>query len=88
MKNTSKLILMMVVAGSLAACINHADDHEGRDTVGNRYGVDTAKVEKMNTDTARVTEITGDATDVDNSGSGGTRIAKDTANKKPEPKKE
>ncbi|HEY9000013.1 MAG TPA: hypothetical protein VIM89_01580 [Mucilaginibacter sp.] len=79
MKNISKIILMMITVVSFAACINHSDDHPMRDTVGNRYGVDTAKVEKMNKDTAAITDKTGDASSIDNSGSGGTKIAKYTA---------
>ena len=92
MKNIGKVILMMIAVASFTACINHSDDHSARDTVGNRYGADTAKVEKMNKDTAAVTTKTGSASSLDNSGSGGTDIAKDTlakdtAQKKVEPKK-
>ena len=78
---------MMVTIASFAACINHSDDHSARDTVGNRYGADTAKIEKINKDTAAVTTKTGSASSLDNSGSGGTDIAKDTVQKKVEPKK-
>ncbi|HTH81832.1 MAG TPA: hypothetical protein VL490_02780 [Mucilaginibacter sp.] len=92
MKNISKVILMMITAASFTACINHSDDHSARDTVSNRYGADTAKIEKMNKDTAAITDKTGDASSIDNSGSGGTKIAKytaakDTAQKKAEPEK-
>ena len=91
MKNIGKGILMMMSVASFAACMNHSDDHSSRDTVGNRYGVDTAKVEKMNRDTAAITDKTGDASNIDNSGSGGTKIAKstaagDTTQKQAEPK--
>ena len=72
---------MTMITASFAACINHSDNHSARDTVGNRYGADTAKVEKMNKDTAAITDKTGDASSIDNSGSGGTKIAKDTARK-------
>ena len=78
MKNISKIILLMIVITHFTACINHSDDHSAKDTVGNRYGADTAKVEKMNKDTAAVTAKTGSASSLDNSGSGGTNIAKDT----------
>jgi hypothetical protein len=81
MKNASKFILAMLTMASFAACINHSDNHSARDTVGNRYGADTAKVEKMNKDTAAITDKTGDASSIDNSGSGGTKIAKDTTKK-------
>jgi len=92
MKNIGKVVLVMIAAASFTACINHSDDHSARDTVGNRYGADTAKIEKMNKDTAAVTTKTGSASDLDNSGSGGTNVAKDTAakdtvQKKIEPKK-
>jgi len=82
MKNVSKVILTMNAIASFTACINHSDDHSAKDTVGNRYGADTAKVEKMNKDTAAITNKTGDASSVDNSGSGGTNIARDTTQKK------
>ncbi|HTK19037.1 MAG TPA: hypothetical protein VL442_05980 [Mucilaginibacter sp.] len=82
MKNITKAILVMIAIVSFTACINHSDKSSGRDTVGNRYGADTAKVEKMNKDTAAITNKTGDASSIDNSGSGGTNIAKDTAKKK------
>ncbi|MBS1521539.1 MAG: hypothetical protein JST50_11110 [Bacteroidetes bacterium] len=87
MKNISKIILMVMAAASFTGCINHSDDHSAKDTVGNRYGADTAKIEKMNKDTAAITNKTGDASSVDNSGSGGTNIAKDTAQKKVDLKK-
>ena len=92
MKNIGKVILMMISAIILTTCINHSDNHSAKDTVGNRYGADTAKVEKMNKDTAAITNKTGDASSIDNSGSGGTNIAKDTlakdtTQKKVEPKK-
>jgi len=75
---------MMAVA-SFTAYMNHSDNHSARDTVGNRYGADTAKIEKMNKDTAAITNKTGGASSIDDSGSGGTKIAKDTA-KKVDPK--
>lgn len=92
MKNIGKVILIMMAATSFTACMNHSDDHSAKDTVSNRYGADTAKIEKMNKDTAAITDKTGDASSIDNSGSGGTTIAKDTAmkdtaQKKAEPKK-
>jgi len=87
MKSLNKVILMMTAAISFAACTNHSDNNTARDTVGNRYGADTAKVEKINVDTAKVTDKTGDASSIDNSGSGGTGIAKDTVKKNAEPKK-
>jgi hypothetical protein len=87
MKYMGKVILIMTGAVFFTACINHSDDHSAKDTVGNRYGADTAKIEKMNKDTAAITNKTGDASSVDNSGSGGTNIAKDTAKEKVKPKK-
>ena len=81
MKNINKVILAMIVVALFTACMNHSDNHSAKDTVGNRYGADTAKVEKMNKDTAAITNKTGDASSVDNSGSGGANIAKDTAGK-------
>jgi hypothetical protein len=82
MKNISKVILMMITGATFTSCINHSDDHSARDTVGNRYGADTAKIEKMNKDTAAITDKTGDASSIDNGGSGGTKVAKDTIKKK------
>lgn len=92
MKNIGRVVLTMIIAASFVACINHSDDHSSKDTVGNRYGADTAKIEKMNKDTAAITNKTGGASSIDNSGSGGTNVAKDTlakdtTQKKVEPKK-
>ena len=83
---------MMLAVVSFTACMNHSDDHSAKDTVDNRYGADTAKVEKMNKDTAAITNKTGDASSLDNSGSGGAVLikdttAKDTAHNKTEHKK-
>ena len=69
---------MLLIAASFSACMNHSDNHSAKDTVGNRYGADTAKVEKMNKDTSSITHKTGDAANIDNSASGGTSTAKDT----------
>ena len=85
MKNINKVILAMLTVASFTACMNHSDNHSARDTVSNRYVADTAKVEKMNKDTAAITDKTGDASSIDNSGSGGT--VKDTGAKKIDPKK-
>ena len=86
MKTIGMVCLILVIA-LLAACINHSDKNSERDTVGNRYGADTAEIEKMKKDTAAVTDKTGDASSLDNSGSGGTNGAKDTTQMKAEPKK-
>lgn len=81
MKRINNVILIMMTAAFFTACMNHSDNHSAKDTVGNRYGADTAKIEKMNKDTSAITDKTGDAANVDNSASGGTNVAKDTGKK-------
>lgn len=63
------------------ACSGDHSDRTNRDSVANRYGTDTAKTTKTNQDTSKVTTTTGDASSLDNSASGGTKVAKDTSKK-------
>jgi hypothetical protein len=76
MKN--KIILMVLACSFslLTACSGDRTPQNGKDSVDNRYGVskDTSKV-----DTSKIISS-------DNSGSGGTKIAKDTS-KQVTPKK-
>ena len=80
MKNKLLIAITAVSLGLFTACNGDHSTHVERDTVANRYGTDTAKVEKSNIDTSKVTSS-------DNSASGGTKTAKDSSKKQTEPKK-
>jgi hypothetical protein len=85
-------IVIIFFAGSIlvASCHTGSSVRTGMDTVKNNYGSnvnDTNNASKSNIDTSKVTTTTGGASDVDDGGSGGTRIAKDTSKKKGQPKK-
>jgi hypothetical protein len=80
-----KQFLITYIAGMailFSACNGDHSDRSGIDTVKNRYGTDTSKTPGSNTDTGKITTTTGDASSLDNSGSGGTKIAKDTSKQK------
>ena len=80
MKNKFLIAVTTVSFGLFMACNGDHSTHVERDTVTNTYGTDTAKVEKSNIDTSKVTSS-------DNSASGGTKIAKDSSKKNTEPRK-
>jgi hypothetical protein len=77
MKN--KLITILTIAGLsiFAACTGTQTPQSGKDTANEKFGPPRA-------DTS--TTPPNDPTSVDNSGSGGTKITKDTAKKAPEKK--
>jgi len=85
MKN--KGLILMMICGMIwfSACNGDHAAHSNPDTVKNRYGQDndTTKAADRNIDTGKITTTTGDASDLDNSASGGTKMAKDTISKKP-----
>jgi hypothetical protein len=83
-------LLSLAFAGSIAllsACGGYHSDKTNRDSVGNRYGTDTAKTAKTNQDTSKVTTTTGDASSLDNSASGGTKTIKDSSKQSAHSKK-
>jgi hypothetical protein len=86
MRNRILIVVIGLCAGLFVACNGDHSTRVVRDTVKNRYGADTAKISKSNRDTGKVTSATGDASSLDNSGSGGTKISKDSTKKSP-PKK-
>ncbi|HEY4194472.1 MAG TPA: hypothetical protein VGM63_02995 [Mucilaginibacter sp.] len=75
MKNKFLIQIAAVSFSLLAACGGDHSTHVVRDTTANQYGTDTAKVEKSNIDTSKITSP-------DNSASGGTKAAKDSSKKK------
>jgi hypothetical protein len=81
--NKFLIIPLIAVTGSLAACSGDHSTRSGIDTVKSRYGSinDTSGASKKNVDTNKVTATTGDASDLDNSASGGTKVEKDTSHK-------
>jgi hypothetical protein len=88
MKNKFLIIILASSMGLFYACNGDHSTRVVRDTNANRYGTtDTAKTAKSNIDTSKVTTTTGDASTIDNSGSGGTQTAKDTSKKKAKTKK-
>jgi hypothetical protein len=87
MKNRALIITLFISAFLFAACNGDHSSRVVKDTVKNIYGTDTAKVEKSNIDTSKVTSTTGDASSLDNSASGGTKTAKDSSKKKSDQKK-
>ena len=82
MKNKLLTLIIVSCAVLLSACSCGHSDKTNRDSVTNRYGTDTAKTAKTNQDTAKVTTTTGDASSLDNSASGGTKVAKDSSKQK------
>ena len=59
----------------MAACSGDHSTRNGQDTAKEHYQARGSGV-----DTSKTTTTTGDASNVDNSGSGGTMIAKDSSN--------
>jgi hypothetical protein len=80
MKNKFLIVILVIGIAVFAACNGDHSTRVVRDTVGNRYGADTAKVEKSNIDTAKVSSP-------DNSASGGAKAVKDSSKQKVVPKK-
>jgi hypothetical protein len=72
MKNKFLIIIFAISACAFVSCNGDHSTRVVRDTVSNRYGADTAKVEKSNIDTAKISSP-------DKSASGGTPIAKDSS---------
>ena len=68
---------LMIGITSLASCSGDHSSRIGQDTSKQQYDEQGSGV-----DTSRTTTVTGDAGNIDNSGSGGTRIARDTSNAK------
>lgn len=91
MKNAFIITLFAGSIYALAGCSGDHSTRSGIDTVKNRYGStinDTTKASEKNIDTGKVTTTTGDASSIDNSASGGTKISKDTAKQKTPAKKQ
>lgn len=80
MKNKFLLIIFAISGYVFTSCNGDHSTRVVRDTVSNRYGADTAKVEKSNIDTAKVSSP-------DNSASGGAEMVKDSSKQKVAPKK-
>ena len=84
MKKKLLIILIIGASCSLVACSGDHSTRSGVDTVKSRYGSeinDTTGASKKTIDTSKMTTTTGDASDLDNSGSGGTKIEKDSTKK-------
>ena len=64
--------LLIAVAIAAGSCSGDHSSKSGEDTAKVKYKEPSTK------DTSKVTTTTGDASNVDNGGSGGTKIAKDT----------
>lgn len=81
-----KLLIISIIGASCSvlACSGDHSTRSGTDTVKSRYGSKTSEtsgVSRKTIDTSKMTATTGDASDLDNSGSGGTKIEKDTSKK-------
>ncbi len=72
MKNKLLIVILAMSTTVFAACNGDHSTRVVRDTVSNRYGVDTAKVERSNMDTAKILSP-------DNSASGGASLVKDSS---------
>jgi hypothetical protein len=84
MKKKLLIILIISASCSISACSGDHSTRSGIDTVKSRYGSKTSEttgVAKKTIDTSKMTATTGDASDLDNSGSGGTKVEKDTTKK-------
>jgi hypothetical protein len=79
----------LVIILSTGGCSGDHPANSGKDTVKSAYKsiIDTAHTSRTNLDTAKVTTTTGSASNVDDGGSGGTGISKDTAKTKAKSKK-
>jgi hypothetical protein len=78
MKNKIAITLSIISLGLFVKCSGDHSTHVVRDTEANQYHV--PKNQTQDIDTSKVTTTTGDASNIDNSGSGGTKI--DTAKHK------
>lgn len=79
MKSNLAIITAMVGLSLFTACNgDHSASTHGNDTA-NHNSVHTNNMPSNPPDTSKVTTTTGGAINTDNSGSGGTKIAKDTA---------
>lgn len=72
MKNKLLIVIFAISACAFVSCNGDHSTRVVRDTVSNRYGVDTAKVERSNMDTAKILSP-------DNSASGGASLVKDSS---------
>jgi len=79
MKNKTIALLIFATSGIFTACSGNHSDHVVRDTAQSNY------TPPKSVDTTKTTTTTGDASSLDNSGSGGTHI--DTSVKKAQPPK-
>ena len=75
MKTPIYIIALLLATTFMAACSGDHSTRNGQDTAKEHYQVQGSGV-----DTSQTTTTTGDASNVDNSGSGGTMIAKDSSN--------
>lgn len=75
MKNKILTIAAIAAIALFAGCTGNNSSHNGGDTAEHHYKVPS------NIDTSKTTTTTGDASTLDNSGSGGTKTAKDTTGK-------
>ncbi|MEZ2334800.1 hypothetical protein AB6735_04160 [Mucilaginibacter sp. RCC_168] len=74
MKKKISVMLLACTVAAFFACNGDHSDRTVRDTAKNTH--DSVP---SNIDTSKTTTTTGDASNLDNSASGGTRIAKDSA---------
>jgi hypothetical protein len=83
MKSIFSIILLSGGICLCTACHTGSSVRQGKDTVKNHYGSanDTSGSADRTVDTSKVTTKTGEASSLDNSASGGTKIARDTATK-------
>lgn len=65
----------LLAAAFMAACNGDHATRTGQDTTKEHYQVPGSGV-----DTSKTTTTTGDASNIDNSGSGGTKVVKDSSN--------
>lgn len=77
MKKHIYIITLLIAAGFMTACSGDHATRSGQDTAKEHY---TAPGSGM--DTSKTTTTTGDASTIDNSGSGGVMTAKDSSSLK------
>lgn len=75
MKTPIYIIMLLLATTFIAACSGDHSVRNGQDTAKEHYQVPGSGV-----DTSKTTTTTGDASNIDNSGSGGTMVAKDSSN--------
>ncbi|MDB5156370.1 MAG: hypothetical protein JWR50_1077, partial [Mucilaginibacter sp.] len=68
MKKKFAMILILAVTGIVAGCGGDHTPRSGKDTAEQKYN------QTPNVDTSKTTTTNGSAPDVDNSGSGGTKV--------------